>query len=107
MPIYEYKCLECDSTIEILQQDSSSPPARCGFRCPLPTHDQRGIRGFGSLKRSVSSFSGQMGSRLRDKPTMNEIQKSGFSVYENKGNGVIKKISGKGPETIDTKNTPK
>lgn len=107
MPIYEYTCLECENVIGILQKDSSSPPTRCGIRCPLPAHDQRGIRGFGVLKRCLSSFSGQFGSHLRDKPTIDEVQKAGFAIYENKGEGVIKKVSGKGPEIIDTNNTPK
>ena len=106
MPIYEYTCLACQSTVEVFQQNLSSSPVRCGFRCPLPAHDTRDIRGFGTLKRKVSTFSGQMGTKLRDKPTVDEMQKSGFSVYENQGDGIIKKLSGKGPETIDTKEFP-
>ena len=48
-----------------------------------------------------------MGTKLRDKPTVDEMKKSGFSVYENQGDGIIKKLSGKGPETINTKDFPK
>ena len=107
MPIYEYTCLECQSIIEIFQQDTQSNPVRCGFRCPLPAHDPRGLRGFGTLKRNISNFTGQMGTKLRDKPTVDEMKKSGFSVYENQGDGIIKKLSGKGPETINTKDFPK
>ena len=106
MPIYEYTCLECLSTIEVFQQNDQNAPVRCGFRCPLPAHDTRDIRGFGTLKRKISTFSGQMGTKLRDKPTVDEMQKSGFSVYENQGDGVIKKLSGKGPEIINTKDFP-
>ena len=47
-----------------------------------------------------------MGTKLRDKPTVDEMQKAGFSVYENDGDGVIKKISGLGPEIIKTKGNP-
>ena len=106
MPIYEFTCTECQSKVEIFQQNPNFEPLRCGFRCPLPSHDSRGIRGFGTLKRSLSTFNGQMGTKLRDKPTVDEMQKAGFSVYENDGDGVIKKISGQGPEIIKTKQDP-
>ena len=103
MPIYEYTCVECQSTIEVFQQNTQSTPTRCGFRCSLPAHDTRGIRGFGNLKRKLSTFSGQFGTKLRDTPTVEDMQKSGFSVYENQGDGVIKKDSGTGNQIIDTK----
>ena len=104
MPIYEYICKDCNEKIEVLHlQEHQDAPKKCGFRCLLPPHDQRGIRGFGDLTRCYSTFSGQIGSKLKDKPSVSEIQKSGFSVYRNEGDGVIKKISGKGPEKIDTK----
>ena len=106
MPIYEYTCLECQSTIEIFQPNTQFAPARCGFRCSLPAYDTREIRGFGTLKRKISTFSGHMGTKLNDKPTVEEMQRSGFAVYENQGGGVIKKRSGVGPNVIRTQDLP-
>jgi hypothetical protein len=102
MPIYEYICTNCSSRIEVVQKTESNPLTRCGFRCPLPAHDSRDIRGFGVLNRCISTFSSQTGSKLNDKPTLDEIKKSGFSVYRNEGDGVITKISGEGPQIIET-----
>ena len=103
MPIFEYICSECSAKISILLMKEEDAPQRCGFRCPLPTHDRRNIRGFGTLTRCASPFSSQNGCALRDKPTTAEIEKAGFSLYRNEGDGVIHKIAGSGPTKIDTK----
>ena len=106
MPIFEYVCTECSAKIDILVLDGQTPPTRCGYRCPLPAHDNRDIRGFGTLTRCASTFSSQHGSALRDKPSVSEIEKAGFTLYQNEGDGVVRKISGTGPDRIDTKEKP-
>ena len=104
MPIYEYICKNCGEKVEVLHRDEKQEaPQKCGVRCVLPPHDPRGFRGFGDLTRCYSAFTSQPGSNFRDKPSLNEIEKTGFSVYRNEGNGVVKKLFGQGPEKINTK----
>ena len=104
MPIYEYVCKNCGEKIEVLHRNEMQmAPQKCGFRCVLPPHDPREFRGFGDLARCYSNFSSQAGSSLQDNPSLNDIKKAGFSMYSNEGNGIVKKIFGKGPKKIDTK----
>ena len=101
MPIYEYICKDCGATIDILQ-DGTTTPKRCGFRCVIPPHDQREIRGMGTLSRVLSSFSSRTGAQMREVPNAQDIAKSGFTLYKNEGDGTISKIAGSGPKSIDT-----
>ena len=61
--------------------------------CPHMTHTKS--EGLEYSSETYQTFSGQMGTKLRDKPTVDEMKKSGFSVYENQGDGIIKKLSEK------------
>lgn len=106
MPIFEYVCTECSAKIEILLLDGQNAPTRCGYRCTLPAYDNRDIRGFGTLTKCASIFSSQNGSALRDKPSVAEIEKAGFALYQNEGDGVVRKVAGSGPNKIDTKEKP-
>ena len=54
MPIFEYKCLDCDGVLELLQFDPEQVPKRCGFRCLLGPDDNKDCRGMGDLKRLIS-----------------------------------------------------
>ena len=48
MPIYEYRCLDCGETVEILQRADEPAPPRCGGHCA-----EGGI-GSGRLERVLS-----------------------------------------------------
>ena len=49
MPIYEYKCVECEGTVEVLQKVDEPPPAKCPH-CETE----------GSLKKQVALSSFQL-----------------------------------------------
>ena len=105
MPLFEYQCIDCDAMLEIFQHDADHHPKRCGFRCPLSAEDKRDCRGLGELKRLASTIN-HVAARTRDyrRPTVEEAGKAGFTVYENKGGGKVKRIAGtKGPEGIHIK----
>jgi len=88
--------------LEIFQHDADHYPKRCGFRCPLGPESENNSRGLGELVRKVSTVN-SIATRTRDyrKPSVEEAGKAGFTVYENKGGGKIKKIAGeKGPKSI-------
>ena len=102
MPLFEYQCRDCDSLLEIFQHDVDHHPKRCGFRCPLEAQSNQECRGLGELVRRVSTVN-SIAKRTQDyrKPSVEEAGKAGFTVYENKGGGKIKKIAGKqGPKSI-------
>ena len=101
MPIFEYKCLDCDGVLELLQFDRNNTPKRCGFRCLLGPDDARECRGMGKLKRLISQVNTNSQSFDTKKPSVEDAAKVGFTVYQNKGNGHITKIAGdKGPKDI-------
>ena len=101
MPIYEYKCQDCNALIDILH-DMNTLVKRCGFRCALPPENQENHRGMGLLTRCISNFSSREGAQMREKPSVQDIAKGGFSLYKNEGEGSIKKIAGEGPDIIHT-----
>ena len=102
MPIYEYKCVDCEEVLEVLHFDANNIPKRCGFRCRLGPEDPRECRGMGELKRLHSMVNVKSLSSINTKPmSVEEAAKAGFTVYKNQGDGHIKKIAGeKGPNDI-------
>lgn len=100
MPIYEYRCDDCDAVIEVFQQPSDPSPQRCGYRCALDREDPRDCRGFGTLARILSPIGGNVRSVIMgDHPNVDKALKHGLSVYENTGKGA-RKIGGKGPDFV-------
>ncbi len=105
MPIFEYQCNDCGEVLEIFQHDAEHHPKRCGFRCPLGPQDESEHRGMGELGRLISEVS-TISRRTHDyrKPSVEDAGKAGFTVYENKGGGRVKKIAGKNePKEIHLK----
>ena len=100
MPIFEYRCQDCDAVIEVFQQPSDPSPKLCGYRCPLPRDSDRDCRGFGTLERQLSVIGGNVRSVVAtDHPTVDQAIKHGLTVYENTGKGA-RKIGGKGPDFV-------
>lgn len=100
MPIFEYRCADCDAVIEVFQQPSDPSPRLCGYRCPLPREDPRDCRGFGALERILSPIGGHVRSAVAgDHPGVDQALRHGLSVYENTGRGA-RKIGGKGPDFV-------
>lgn len=100
MPLYLYQCKDCGSKLEILQDLDQADPKRCGFRCAVDRNDKRDIRGFGELKRLISSFS-MIRARQTDTVTPEQAAKVGLSTYQNKGDGTFEKIAGtQGPSIL-------
>ena len=96
MPIYEYRCQECDSVLEIFQHSSDLYPKLCGYRCAIkPDSADKKHRGFGSLKRIFSQIGGNVRPQARkDKPSIEDAEKAGFRVYKNEGDGTMSQIAG-------------
>ena len=96
MPIYEYRCNQCDSTLEIFQHSSDIYPKICGYRCPItPDSEYKKHRGFGELKRIISKIGGNVRPQARkDKPSIKDAEKAGFRVYQNEGDGTMTQIAG-------------
>ena len=96
MPIYEYRCQECDSVLEIFQHSSDLSPKMCGHRCKMsPESDSKDNRGFGELKRLLSTIGGNVRPQARrDKPTIKEAERAGFRVYKNEGDGTVTQLAG-------------
>lgn len=100
MPIFEYRCKDCDAVIEVFQQPADPSPRLCGYRCPLSPDDERDCRGFGELERVMSVIGGNVrGVVAKDHPTVDDAIKHGLTVYENTAKGA-KKIGGKGPDFV-------
>ena len=96
MPIYEYRCQDCDSIIEVFQHSCELSPKICGYRCELsPEMDTQGNRGFGALKRILSRIGGNVRPQARrDKPSIKEAERAGFRVYKNEGDGTVTQLAG-------------
>ena len=102
MPLFEYRCDDCGSVLELLLKDGTSGPRSCGFRCPLPPDSLHDARGMGSLTRQVSTFAAVHSIGLRQTITPERAAKAGLTAYANEGGGRLRKLSGRhGPETIE------
>lgn len=102
MPLFEYRCEDCGSVLELLLKDGSMGPRACGFRCPLPPESTHSARGMGSLTRQASTFAAVHSIDLSQTVTPERAAKAGLSTYANEGGGRLRKISGQhGPETIE------
>ena len=96
MPLYTYRCQDCQAILELLIQNVNLEPSRCGLNCALKAGDNDDIRGFGELQRSFRDIGGA---------GMNSIQQAaqaGLSTYKKDGDGNYRKVAGKqGPNVLD------
>lgn len=103
MPLFEYRCADCEAVLEVFQQPGDSSPKLCGYRCALGPDAPRAaeIRGMGSLARKLSVPGINVRSVLTgDRPTASEIARSGFSVYHNEGGKLVRSQGEGGPAVI-------
>lgn len=102
MPIYEYRCEDCGEVLELFLQPSDPEPRLCGYRCPLGREDER--RGGGLVARVLSAPAPAVQSvLLGDRPTAQQIEKAGFTVYRNEGDGLVRTAGELGPARIREK----
>ena len=98
MPLYTYRCQDCQAILELLIKNVNLEPSRCGLNCTLQAGENDDVRGFGELNRSFRDIGGS---------GVNTIQKaarSGLSTYKKDCDGNYRKVSGKeGPEILDPK----
>ena len=95
MPLYSYWCQQCQQDLQVFVQSSTLEPKRCGHRCLLPASTPPEDRGCGELKRKIKAIQGQIkSSTLRDKPTIEEAGKAGFTILKNEGDGKVRQIAG-------------
>lgn len=102
MPLFEYRCADCDQVLELFIQPSDPEPRLCGYRCPLNREDER--RGSGLLARVLSVTAPTMpASQMGEHPTSRQIEKAGFTVYQNDGAGLVRTAGELGPARIRDK----
>ena len=58
MPLYTYRCQDCQAILELLIKNIEFEPKRCGHQCSLKSGERDDIRGFGELQRSFRDFGG-------------------------------------------------
>lgn len=102
MPLFEYRCADCDQVLELFIQPSDPEPRLCGYRCPLEREDER--RGSGLLARVLSVPAPTVPAvMMGDRPTGRQLEKSGFTVYHNEGSGLVRGAGELGPARIREK----
>ena len=101
MPLYTYRCQDCQAILELLIKNVNLEPSRCGLNCTLHAGDNDDIRGFGELNRSFRDIGGS-GTNIMQRATH-----TGLSTYKKDCDGNYRKVSGKdGPEILDPNRTP-
>ena len=102
MPLFEYRCEDCGSVLELLLKDGTRGPKACGFRCPLPPDSTHDARGMGTLTRQASTFAAVSSVELSQTITPERAARAGLTTYANEGGGRLRRVAGTGgPETID------
>ena len=98
MPLYTYRCQDCQAILELLIKNVNLEPSRCGLNCTLQPGDNDDIRGFGKLNRSFRDIGGS------GVNTIQNAASAGLSTYKKDCDGNYRKVSGKeGPEILDPK----
>ena len=76
MPLYTYRCQDCQAILELLIKNVNLEPSRCGLHCfcnALVDNDD--IRGFGELQRSFRDIGGSGINKCQDAASAEYIQK--------------------------------
>lgn len=99
MPLFPYRCSDCGGLFEVLHASDGLAPKRCGHRCVADR--EHPARGMGELTRQVTAPNVVRAEVANDNPSMEDLQKKGFTAYRNQGDGTLKKVGkGGGPEVI-------
>ncbi len=102
MPLFPYRCSDCGGLLEVLHAAGGLAPKRCGHRCVATAGHP--ARGMGALARQVTAPNVVRAVVVNDSPTTADLQKKGFTAYENQGDGTLKKVGeGEGPARINTR----
>lgn len=94
MPLYEYKCLDCEAILEILV--TGEEPTHCGSSC-RPSAAVRWY-GKGRLQRLISTPADLNKISRPDRPRDKDIANTGFTKYVKDDDGSYRKVAGRGPE---------
>ena len=106
MPLFNFRCVDCELPVELLLSAGAPVPQRCGYRCVAPPG--HGARGIGEIQRQVSAPNVVRAAVANDAPTTGDLQKRGFTAYENQGDGTFKKVGrGQGPDVVDANGKPR
>ena len=103
MPIYEYKCLECDARIEKMQKVSDEPLKTCE-KCGGNLEKQLSLSGF-QFKGAgwyVTDYAGKKSEKSTDKP-----EKSEKSEKNSSGESTAKSDSASNTSSDKTTVSPK
>ncbi len=96
MPLYTYRCQDCQAMLELLIKNIDLEPSRCGLNCALKAGENDNIRGFGELQRSFRDIGGT------GQNTTQRARDAGLSTYKKDSDGNYRKVAGhKGPEILD------
>ncbi len=92
MPIYEYRCLDCQERLEIFVRGKIEP-AVCGKYCP---HRGDAPLGKGELERLIS-----LPSHHSAPPSDSDIASSGLTKLKKTSDGSYERVAGPKVEGID------
>ena len=99
MPLYTYRCQDCQAILELLIKNVNLEPSRCGLQCTVNAGENDNIRGFGELQRSFLDIGGSRGNSIQN------ATQSGLSTYKKDCEGNYRKVAGKeGPDVLDPRN---
>ena len=98
MPLYTYRCQDCQAILELLIKNVNLEPSRCGLNCLLQRGENDDIRGFGELQRSFRDIGGSGINKMQHAASV------GLSTYKKDSDGNYRKVSGKkGPNILNPK----
>ncbi len=101
MPLYTYRCQDCQAILELLIKNIEFEPKRCGHQCSLQRGEQDNIRGLGALHRSYRDIGGVAGNIQQQAASV------GLSTYKKDGDGNFRRLGGgSGPEILPQPDKP-
>ena len=99
MPLYTYRCQDCQAILELLIKNVNLEPSRCGLHCTLQRGDNDDIRGFGELHDVLFEISEDPGStrcKMLPVPVSALYKKTAMET-------IVKCRAKKDPEVLDPK----
>ena len=94
MPLYTYRCQDCQAILELLIKNIEFEPKRCGHQCSLKSGEQDEIRGLGELQRSFRDFGGFRESIEQQGASL------GLTTYKKDVDGTFRRTDGPGPQIL-------